>query len=204
MSDPIFIETVTFVSDSGTVQPVGFLKALKRAVTLPKKMNSLKDAKKLATIKNITGIVASVALPGVGGVLVNAAITASDIAKGQEQAKKVKEATKQAAAKDAAAIKQIQDGFASLKSQSDQFRAARGLPPLNITLPDITKAAPEMIEAAFTTLQNDAQAITAAEAKGQTVSASGVVSSGSNKTILYAGAAIVGLGAIYFLTRKRK
>jgi hypothetical protein len=202
MPDPIFIETVTFVPHSGSLQPVGggFFKKLK-------KMVSIKGIKKMATIKNIVGVVASVAVPGVGGALVNAAITASDVAKGQQQAKKLKKAAKDAAAKDAAAVKQIKDGFKSLKDASDKFRTERGLPPLNVTLPDVTKATPEQIEAAFTTLQNDAQAIADAEAKGQTVSSEGgttTTSSGTNKTMLYAGAALLGISALYFLTRKRK
>ena len=201
MPDPVFIETVTFVSPSGAVQPVGggFFKKLK-------KMVSIKGIKKMATIKNIVGVVASVAVPGVGGALVNAAITASDVAKGQQQAKKLKKAAKDAAAKDAAAVKQIKDGFKSLKDASDQFRAERGLPPLDVTLPDVTKATAEQIEAAFTTLQNDAQAIADAEAKGESISSdtSGGTSSGTNKTMLYAGAALLGISALYFLTRKRK
>ena len=177
----------------------GFFKKLK-------KMVSIKGIKKMATIKNIVGVVASVAVPGVGGALVNAAITASDVAKGQQQAKKLKKAAKDAAAKDAAAVKQIQDGFKSLKDASDQFRTERGLPPLDVTLPDVTKATAEQIEAAFTTLQNDAQAIADAEAKGESISSdtSDGTSSGTNKTMLYAGAALLGISALYFLTRKRK
>jgi LPXTG-motif cell wall-anchored protein len=204
MPDPIFIETVTFVSPSGAVQPVGGW--FKNVTKKLKKVVSIKGVKKLATIKNIAGVAASIVAPGVGSLVVNAAITASDVAKGQQQAKKVKEAAKAAAAKDAAAVKQITDGFATLKAESDKFRAARGLPPLNVSLPDITKSTPEQIEAAFTTLQNDAASIVEAEKKGITVSgdAPGTPIDTTNKTLLYAGGAVVALGLFYFLTRKRK
>ncbi len=192
MSEPIFIETVTLLPYSNTVQPAGsFFKSLKKAI-------SIKSIKKFATIKNITSVVAGVVLPGAGALLVDAAITASDIAKGQQAKKKIKTAAAAAAKKDAAAVQQIKDGFAALKAESDTFRAARGLSPLNVTLPDITKATPEQIEAAFTALQNDAAAITEAESKGESLPGT------TNKTMLYAGAAIVAVGAIYLLTRKRK
>ena len=212
-----FVETVTFVPRSDVIQPVGKPfwekagKAIKRAVTLPKKMNSVEDAKKLATLKNIVGVAASFIVPGIGSLVVNAAITASDIAKAQDQNKKIKQAAALAAKKDAAAVVQITESFKALKTESDNFRAARGLKPLPVTLPDLVKSTPEAIEAAFTTLQNDAAAILEAEKKSNIVSvdATGSPSSTStgtttNKTLLYAGAGVVGLGLLYFILRKRK
>jgi hypothetical protein len=203
MSNITFVETVSVLRPDGQIRPVGLNigKMLKRAVTLPKKMNSLKDAKKLATLKNIVGVAASVIAPGVGSLVANAAITASDIAKAQAQNKKIKQAAALAAKKDKAAIIQITESFKTLKAESDKFRAARGLKPLDVTLPDITKSTPEAIEAAFTTLQNDAAAILDAESRGETPSGT---SSGANKTVLFAGAAVAGLGLLYFILRKRK
>jgi hypothetical protein len=202
MSNITFVETVSVLRPDGQIRPVGNLfKKLKRAVTLPKKMNSLKDAKKLATLKNIVGVAASVIAPGVGSLVANAAITASDVAKAQAQNKKIKQAADLAAKKDKAAIIQITESFKTLKAESDKFRAARGLKPLDVTLPDITKSTPEAIEAVFVALQNDAAAILDAESRGETPSGG---SSGTNKTVLFAGAAVAGLGLLYFILRKRK
>jgi hypothetical protein len=203
MSNITFVETVSVLRPDGQIRPVGFNigKMFKRAVTLPKKLNSVKDMKKVLTLKNIVGVAASFIAPGVGSLVVNAAITASDVAKAQAQNKKIKQAAALAAKKDKAAIIQITESFKTLKAESDKFRAARGLKPLDVTLPDITKSTPEAIEAAFTTLQNDAAAILDAESRGETPSGT---SSGTNKTVLFAGAAVAGLGLLYFILRKRK
>jgi hypothetical protein len=212
-----FVETVVVLPPDGQIHPVGksLWKKLKRAFTLPKKMNSVKDLKKVATLKNIVGVAASFILPGVGSLIVNAAITASDIAKAQDQNKKIKQAAALAKKKDEAAVVQLTESFKSLKAESDKFRAARGLKPLDVTLPDIAKSTPEQIEAAFTTLQQDATAIFEAEKSGKTSFAGSSSSTGSslttpgtvsstNKTLIYSGIAAVGIGALYFLTRKRK
>jgi hypothetical protein len=198
---------------------VGFFdkigKALKRAVTLPKKMNSVKDLKKVLTLKNIVGVAASFIVPGIGSLVVQAAITASDIAKAQDQNKKIKQAAALAKKKDEVAVVQLTQSFKTLKAESDKFRAARGLKPLTTTLPDIAKSTPEQIEAAFTTLQKDATAIFEAEERAKTSFARSSSSTGSssttpgtlsstNKTLIYSGIAVVGIGALYFLTRKRK
>jgi len=214
MSNFSFVETVVVLPPSGQIRPVGIFKklkkAFKRAITLPKKMNSVKDLKKVATLKNIVGIASSFILPGVGSLIVNAAITASDVVKAQEQNKKIKQAAALAAKKDQAAVVQIKESFKTLKAESDKFRAARGLKPLTTTLPDIAKSTPEQIEAAFTTLQKDATAIFEAEERAKTSFAGSSSSttpgtlSSTNKALIYGGIAVVGLGSLYFLTRKRK
>jgi len=217
MFNASFVETVVVLPPGGQIRPLGksLLSKLKRAVTLPKKMNSVKDLKKVLTLKNIVGIAASFIVPGIGSLIVQAAITASDVAKAQDQNKKIKQAAKLAKEKDEVAVVQLTESFKSLKAESDKFRAARGLKPLDVTLPDIAKSTPEQIEAAFTTLQQDATAIFEAEKSGKTSLAGSSSSTGSssttpgtlsstNKTLIYSGIAIVGIGALYFLTRKRK
>jgi hypothetical protein len=237
-----FVETVVLLPSGGQIRPVGksFFKKLKRAVTLPKKMNSVKDLKKVLTLKNIISIAASFIIPGIGALIVQAAITASDIAKARDQNKKIKQAAKLANEKDEVAVVQLTESFKALKAESDKFRAARGLKPLDVTLPDIDKSTPEQIEAAFTTLQNDATAIFEAENRPTTSPSSSPAntpqmsavtapqmtvsdrsfttspsSTGSssttpgtpsqtNKTLIYSGIAVVGLGVLYFLTRNRK
>jgi len=226
-----FVETVVLLPPGGQIRPLGksFFSKLKRAVTLPKKMNSVKDLKKVLTLKNIIGVAASFIVPGIGSLIVQAAITASDVAKAQDQNKKIKQAAKLAKEKDEVAVVQLTESFKALKAESDKFRAARGLKPLDVTLPDISKSTPEAIEAAFTTLQNDATAIFEEENRSKTLqpspssttvtlprsSSTSPSSSGSssttpdtpsqtNKTLIYSGIAVIGLGALYFLTRNRK
>jgi hypothetical protein len=204
MSNTYIVNKVVYVDrDGNAIQPVGG-GWLKKTIKKIKK-----GVKKFATIKNIVGVVASVALPGVGGALVNAGLTATDIAKQKQQQKK---AIKKAKEADAAAIKQVTDSFDKLKAESDKFRADRGLSPLNVTLPDLKTATPEMVEKAFSALQDDAAALLAAEnnrtvvsSTGDKVSPSGEVTpaSGTSKAMIIAGAALIGVGAIYFLTRKR-
>jgi hypothetical protein len=197
------IDPVVYVTPNGnTIQPVGgIFKKIKKAL---KKVG--KAIKKVA--KPLIGVVASVALPGIGGVLVNTAMTAADVAKAKKEQKKVKEAAKKAAAADAAAIKQITDSFNNLKKESDAFRAQRGLPPLNVKLPDLKTATPEMVEKAFTTLQDDAAALVARESATTVTSTSGqaIDPSGkkSNTVLIVAGVAVAGLAVAYLATRKRR
>lgn len=190
-----FVEPVVFVGPS-TIQPVGL--SLKKIVKKIKKA-----VKKIA--KPLIGVVASVALPGVGGLLVNGAMTAVDIQKAKKEQKKVIAAAKKA---DAAAIKQVTDAYDKLKTESDAFRAQRGLPPMPRALPDLKSAKPEQVELAFSTLQDDAAAILARETAkpvtslaGDTITPEGTK---SNTHLYVAGAAVAGLAVLYFATRKRR
>lgn len=198
--DLYVIDPVVFVRPG--VQPVGGLfKKIKKAV---KKVG--KAIKKVA--KPLIGVVASVALPGIGGVLVNTAMTAADVAKAKKERDKLKDAAKKAAAADATVIKQITDGYNRLKAESDAFRAQRGLPPLPRALPDLKNATPEQVERAFVVLQDDAAAIVARETAAPVVSTAGDTirpdGAKSNTTLIVAGAAVAGLAVLYIATRKRR
>lgn len=203
--DVYIVENVAYVSDNG-IQPVGsFFKKLGNSIK--KRVKKVGEVvKKVA--KPALGVVASVALPGVGGVLVNAAMTAADVAKAKKERDKLKDAAKKAKAADAAAIRQITDGYNRLKAESDAFRRARGLQPLPRALPDLRKATQEQVERAFTVLQDDAAAIIAREnARPVTSTAGGVVRPDGRKSdpaLLVAGAAVAGLAVLYIATRNRR
>jgi hypothetical protein len=173
----VFIEPVVFVRRH-TV-PVGFLKKVGKF--LKRQVNSIKKR-----IKPILGVVASIALPGVGGLIVNGAMTAADVAKAKKERDKLKKAAAAAAKADAEAIRQIKEGYARFKAESDAFRKTRNLPPLPSTLPvDLTKATPEEVERAFVVLQDDAAAILAREQEQwAAISASGnTVTSAQGATV---------------------
>ena len=205
------IDNVVYVDDSGNeIDAVGgWFSKLKKSL-------SIKKIKKALTIKNVVGAVASIALPGAGSLIVNAAITASDIKKGQDNAKKIKQAAAAAAKKDATAIKKITESFNALKKQSTEFRAQYGLPPASIVLPDLKKATAAQIEKAFADLQADATAVAARAANpGNPVAATEAqvaakmaLESGSSSVsktpYIVAGGAVLLLGAVYFATRKRR
>jgi hypothetical protein len=205
------IDNVVYVDDSGNeIDAVGgWFSKLKKSL-------SIKKIKKALTIKNVVGAVASIALPGAGSLIVNAAITASDIKKGQDNAKKIKQAAAAAAKKDATAIKKITESFNALKKQSTEFRAQYGLPPASIVLPDLKKATAAQIEKAFADVQADATAVAARAANpGNPVAATEAqvaakmaLESGSSSVsktpYIVAGGAVLLLGAVYFATRKRR
>jgi hypothetical protein len=180
---------------SAGIQPVGksIFKKLKKAL-------SIKGIKKLATIKNVVGIVASVVAPGIGGVIVNGAITTLDIKKAQDSAKKAKKSGKKEVA---AQAQQITDKFDSLKEQYDAQRKRAGLPPSDVKLPDLTNASVAQIQSAFDTIQTGI-AETGASFNPSDVSPYTPTVKGKNLTFTLIGGASLLAILIIIHNRKRK
>ena len=212
MSDEIYIvDPVVFITPGGArVEPVGggfgkFVTKLKKTIKKVQKVidpiSQTKLGKKIDKIAEPVGrAVASFYTFGLSDV----AFTAADIAERKEMMKQLKAA---AAKKDATTIKQIKTAYSNLKAESDKFRAERGLEPLPATLPDLKKAKPSEVEAAFAALQDDAAAIIAKEGGGNAASASGNLLDSSDKTrvVLYAaGGAAALLLVTYLIKRKRR